>query len=143
MTRKRFIGEAAGFIMLAVKLNEKARRNGIPSLENELEDLDDEDFKRALRRAVDGVPPAPVGEILSNRIAFEKDKYARRYKTILKRAALGIQEGLNSHTLFHILLSYAGLTPGEEKEIERGFPARDFVYEHEEQNRPLRRNKGE
>jgi flagellar motor component MotA len=132
MTRKKFISETAKFILLAAKLNEKARKHGISSLEDELEDLDDEDFKYALRRVVDGVAPAPIGEILSNRIAFEKDKYMRRYKTILKRAALGIQEGLNSHTLFHVLLSYAGLTPNEEKEIEREFPKRDFVFEFDE-----------
>jgi len=132
MTRTKFIAEAAKYIILAVKLNEKARKKGIPSLENELEDLDDEDLKYALRRVVDGVAPKPIDEILSNRIAFEKDEYTRRYKTILKRAALGIQEGLNSHTLFHVLVSYAGLTPDEEKVIESEFVKRDFVSEYEE-----------
>ena len=46
MNRKNFIKQFTGFIQRAVKLNELAKRHGISSLECEVEDLDDEDFKQ-------------------------------------------------------------------------------------------------
>jgi len=119
MTRKNYISKVTALIMKAVKLNGKARRQGILSLEDELEDLDDETFRDGLRFVVDGVAPGLIDEILSNKIAFEKNKYVRLYKTVLKRAVLGIQEGLESRILTSVLNSLASLTHNEEKEIVR------------------------
>ena len=118
MTRSKFVENFTGFIQQAVRLNGKAKEYGISSLENEVEDLDDEDFKHGLRLIIDEVDAAIIDEIYSNKIAFAKGTYERRYKTILKRAVLGIQEGLNTRILVYVLFSYAGLTRSEQREIE-------------------------
>ena len=118
MTRSKFISNFTDFIQCAVRLNNKALKQGLLSLEDEIEDLDEEFFKQGLRFVVDGTNTAIIDEILSNKIIFEKSKYAYRYKTIQKRAVLGIQAGLNSYILIHILLSYAGLKQEEQRKVE-------------------------
>jgi hypothetical protein len=67
---------------------------------------------------IDGFPPAIIDEIFTNKITFEKDEYTRQYKTILKRAILGIQEGLNNRILYYTLGSYTGLTPKEMNNLD-------------------------
>jgi len=121
MNRSKFIEKYTLFIQLATALSEKARREGLLSMESEIEDIDQGDegeiFKQGLRLVVDGIDSTIIDEILSNKAAHEKDKYMRMYKTILKRAVLGIQAGLNTKILFHILNSYAGLSQKEESNI--------------------------
>ena len=119
MNRTTFIKETTRLIQKALKFNEKVKKHGITSLEEEIEDLDDEDFKTGLRMLVDGVNPGIIDEVLSNKLSFEKDKYMRIYRTIAKRTVQGMQEGLNSRTLFYVLLSLAGLSPKEQREMER------------------------
>jgi len=118
MTRKNFISNFTDFIQRAVRLNKKALKYGLLSLENELEDLDEEFFKQGLRYVVDGTSTVIIEEILSNKISFEKNKYVYRYKTIQKRAVLGIQAGINNYILIHILFSNAGLNQKEQRKIE-------------------------
>jgi flagellar motor component MotA len=125
MTRKKFIAEYTRFIQLAMKLMAKAQKQGIISLEEETEDLDDELFKQGLRFVVDGAGPRIIDEIMSNRIAHEKDKEQRILKTIQKRAVLGIQAGEPLRVFYHVLLSLPGLTPKEEKQIEHLVLLRD------------------
>jgi len=74
MTRKKFIDEYTRFIKRAMKLAEKAIRQGIASLEDEVEDIDDELFKHGLRFVIDGVEPRLIDEIMSNRIAHDGDR---------------------------------------------------------------------
>jgi flagellar motor component MotA len=118
MKRNQFINLFTDFVKKAIMLNKKRLEHDIQSLENEVEDLDDEDFKMGLRLIIDGYDPKILDEILSNKISFEKDKYTRIYKTIVKRTVLGIHEGLNNRILFFVLLSMAGLSPKEERKIE-------------------------
>ena len=118
MNRKNFVKQFNGFIQRAVKLNELARRHGLTSLECEVEDLDDEDFKQGLRFIIDEVPAGVIDEIYSNKITFAKGDYERRYKTIVKRTVLAIQAGLSTRLLVFVLFSYAGLTRDEQREIE-------------------------
>jgi flagellar motor component MotA len=119
MDRKDFIDMYTNLVKQVKRLNEKSLRQGIISLEEEVEDLDDENFKQGLYLIIDGVDPAIIDEIFSNKIAFEKDEYARQYKTVIKRALLGIQSGLNNHILYMILRSYADLTSKEINELDR------------------------
>ena len=118
MNKKQFFGNFTGFIQRALKFNELKARNGLSSLEEYLEDLDDEYFKHGMRMVVDGVNAVHIDEILSNILAFEKDKYSRRYKTIVKRAVLGIQEGLSTRILAFVLMSLAGLPKDEQRKVE-------------------------
>ena len=118
MNQKTFINEFTVFIKCAVKLNEGVKRNGLSSLDGEIWDLDDEYFKQGLSLIADKTDPAIIDEILSNKIACEKDKYARQYKTIVKRAVLAIQAGLDTRLLIFVLLSYANLPPDAQKKVE-------------------------
>ena len=118
MTRKKFIVEYTRFIKRAEKLAFKAQEHGASSLDSETEDIDDELFKEGLRLVVDEVEPRFIDEVLSNRIAHEKDKNIRLFKTIQKRAVLGIQAGENVRILMCVLQSLAGLTQKEEWKIK-------------------------
>ena len=117
MTRKKFIAEYTQFIQLAIALAEKSKQNGIESLEDETEDIADEFFKQGLRFAVSGIEPRIINEILTNRITHEKDKRTRLYKTIQKRAVIGIQAGEPPHIIYHVLNSLTGLPYKEENKI--------------------------
>jgi flagellar motor component MotA len=125
MTRKKFIDEYTRFIQLAMKLASKSMKQGIASLEEEIDDLDDELFKQGLRFVVDGAEPRLIDEIMSNRISHEKDKEQRILKTVQKRTVLGIKAGEPLYIFYHVLLSLPGLTPKEEKQIEHLVLLRD------------------
>jgi flagellar motor component MotA len=125
MNRKTFIDEYTALLKVAMKLADKAQKNGIAALEDELEDLDEELFKQGLRFAVDGTEPRLIDEIMSNRIAHEKDKHMRLLKAVQKRATLGIQAGESLRVFYYVLLSIPGLTRIEEKGIEKLVLLRD------------------
>jgi flagellar motor switch protein FliG len=118
MTRTNFIKESTKLIQAAVKLNRIAIRSGIPELECEVTDQDDEDFRQGLYLLIDGAKPSKIEEIFSNKIMFEKNKYARQYKTILKRSLLAILEREKTDSLIEILISYVGLSKSEEQKLE-------------------------
>ncbi|MCL2267548.1 MAG: hypothetical protein FWC17_07265, partial [Treponema sp.] len=54
MDKDEFLSQAAATIKLVYSFSNKARREGLLSLEDELEDLDDEFLKMGLRLVVDG-----------------------------------------------------------------------------------------
>ena len=118
MNRKTFIAEYTQFIQLAIKLADKSQQEGLLSLENEIEDIADEFFKQGLRLVVDGTAPRLIDEIMTNRIANEKDKYTRILKTVQKRAVLGIQAGEPFRVFYHVLKSIPPLTEKEENKID-------------------------
>ena len=118
MNRKQFIDEYRNLLKIAIALAVKAKEKGIASLEDEIEDIDDELFREGLRFVVDEVEPRFIDEIMSNKIAHEKDKQMRLLKTVEKRAVLGIQAGENPYILLKVLCSYIDLTRSEEQKIE-------------------------
>jgi len=118
VTRKKFIGDFKIFIKKAVMLNEKSVRFGLEALDNEIEDLDDEYFKMGLRLTVDKTDAAIIDEILTNKIELKKNKYMRRFMTIVKRTVLAIREGLNTRLLILILFSLADLPKDDKRELE-------------------------
>ena len=117
MNRKTFIAEYTQFIQLAIKLADKSQQQGLLSLETETEDIADEFFKQGLRFVVGGIAPRLIDEIMTNRIAHEKDKYSSLLKTVQKRAVLGIQAGEPPYILYHVFNSLAGLPYHEENKI--------------------------
>lgn len=58
-----------------VKFAEKARREGILSLENAVEEVDDDFLKSGIRLAVDGVEPELIKDILETELAFIEDRH--------------------------------------------------------------------
>jgi len=55
---------------------------------------------------------------MTNRIAHEKDKQSSLFKTVQKRAVLGIQAGEIFRVFYNVLKSLPGLTPKEENKID-------------------------
>jgi hypothetical protein len=129
MNRAKYINLTTTLMKQTEKLNAKRLRYGTSSLENEVEDLDDEDFMQGLRFVIDEVPLSVIDEIFSNKITLEKDRFTRQYKTLIKRAVLGIQEGLNGYILYHVLRSYADLSSKEMKALDRIILLDDDDYE--------------
>jgi flagellar motor component MotA len=118
MKRDEFIRKFTDLTKQSLVFAGIAKKTSVADLECEVEDLDDEDFKQGLRFVIDGIPSANIDEIFTNKIAFEKDVLARQYRTVMKRALLGIQAGENPYILAHVLMSYVDLTKEERKKIE-------------------------
>ena len=60
-----------------VKFAEIARREGILSLENHVEDLDDEFMVRGIKMAVDGTDPELIREIMDTELETLMDRHRR------------------------------------------------------------------
>jgi flagellar motor component MotA len=118
MNRGKFIEEYTRFIQTAVRFGEGVKERGTTVLEENVWDLDGSIFKDGLILILDEADPAVINEILSNKIAYEKDKYTRLFMTIQKRAVLGIQEELNTRILYKLLNSLVDLKRDEEHRIE-------------------------
>ncbi|MGM8365861.1 flagellar motor protein MotP [Virgibacillus sp. W0181] len=66
-------------IGLFVRLSERARREGILSLENDLDEIDDKFIKKGILLAVDGIEPEVINDIMSAEItAMEERHYKGR-----------------------------------------------------------------
>jgi len=119
MTRDEFVQEYSDIVKCALAFSEKARRDGLLSLDDKLdqEKINDRDiFQYGLRFVVDGVDRVIVEKILSNLAGQEKDEYTRMIKNIQKEAVLMIQEGLNTRLVYAVLNSYSDITLKEDKE---------------------------
>jgi len=62
-------------IRILVRFAEKARREGILSLEGEVEKVGDNFLKNGIQLAVDGTEPALIRDILSTEIAFLEERH--------------------------------------------------------------------
>ena len=74
---------AADLVPSIVTLAEKARRDGLLSLEDSLKDIEDPFLKRALTLAIDGTDPEELREILDAEIDAQRgeDKQAAKFFT--------------------------------------------------------------
>lgn len=75
-------------IELMVKFSEKARREGLLSLEDEISELDDAFMKKGVQLVVDGTDPELVRNILETELTFLEDRH---------RAGRGIFETMGSY----------------------------------------------
>jgi len=128
MSNSEFIKETAYVINRAYEFADKARREGLLALEDELEDLDDEFLKQGLRLVVDGTDHDIINYILSNHINIEQNEYRKRIKKIMKEAVLNIQMGNNSKLIVHTLISY--LDNQELNKISKILSDMDFFKEN-------------
>lgn len=69
-----------GLIQLFTRLAERARRAGLLTLENELEEVDDPFIKKGILLAVDGIEPEVINDIMNAEItAMEERHYQGRH----------------------------------------------------------------
>ena len=64
-----------GVITKLMAMSEKARREGLLALEEELEDLDDEFMKKGMRLVVDGTDAAIIRDLMENEISQMQDRH--------------------------------------------------------------------
>jgi chemotaxis protein MotA len=65
-------------IQKMIAFSEKARREGLLALEDELEDLDDEFMKKGLRLMVDGTDAAIIRDLMELELSKTQDRHAAR-----------------------------------------------------------------
>jgi chemotaxis protein MotA len=71
-----------------IAFSEKARREGLLALEDELEDLDDEFMKKGLRLMVDGTDAGLIRELMELELSKMQDRHANKLKIIDSWAVL-------------------------------------------------------
>lgn len=72
-------------IQLFERLSERARREGLLALENELESVDDPFIKKGVLLAIDGIEPEVIQDIMSAEITAMEDRH-QKGRIILEKA---------------------------------------------------------
>lgn len=72
-------------IDLFVRLSERARREGLLALENELEDVEDPFIKKGVLLAVDGIEPEVINDIMNAEITAIEERH-QRGRSIFEKA---------------------------------------------------------
>jgi len=119
-----FLKQTADILRIVYKFSLKARREGLLSLEDELEDIDHEILKEGLRLVVDGTDSVIISDIISNKINAQQDENYKRILTIQKHSILSIQAGYNAVFMLHKLISF--LNNSELKNIKETLCKLDF-----------------
>ncbi|MHC6203456.1 motility protein A, partial [Breznakiellaceae bacterium SP9] len=78
LTFKTHNFNAAGIISKLLAFSDKARREGLLALEEELEDLDDEFMKKGLRLVVDGIDQEVIKNLLETELNQLQDRHASK-----------------------------------------------------------------
>jgi chemotaxis protein MotA len=78
-----------GIITKMMAFSEKARREGLLALEDELEDLDDEFMKKGLRLVVDGTDAEIIRDLMELELSQMQGRHADKIGIINMWAALG------------------------------------------------------
>lgn len=73
-------------IRLFVKLSERARREGLLALENELDEIDDPFIQKGLLLAVDGIEPDVIVDIMNAEITAMEDRHYKG-RVLFEKAA--------------------------------------------------------
>ena len=122
MNMNEFVKQYNGIASRALAFNEKAKREGLLALEDEIdqEKVDCRDiFEYGMRFTVDGTDTEVIRDILSNIIAQEKDEHERLLKTIQQEAVLLIQQGEHPRIMLSWLNSYTNLTLKEDEVLSK------------------------
>ena len=77
-----------GIISKLMAMSEKARREGLLALEEELEDLDDEFLKKGLRLVVDGTDAEIIRSLLENELNQIQGRHAEKISAVNMWATL-------------------------------------------------------
>jgi chemotaxis protein MotA len=71
-----------GIITRLMSMSEKARREGLLALEEELEDLDDEFMKKGLRLVVDGTDQEVIRALMETELSQLQDRHAAKISAV-------------------------------------------------------------
>jgi chemotaxis protein MotA len=71
-----------GTITKLMAMSEKARREGLLALEEELEDLDDEFMKKGMRLVVDGTDANVIRDLMENEISHMQDRHMAKISLV-------------------------------------------------------------
>jgi flagellar motor component MotA len=121
MTHDEFVNKYTEIAKRALKYSEKARKEGLLSLEDDLDraKINVRDiFEYGMSFVIDGVDYELIEEILTNIIKQEKDEDMIILKNIQKDAVLMIQAGTNPRLLCALLNSHTDITL-QEDEIQK------------------------
>ena len=88
LTFQEPVFNTTGLIQKMISFSEKARREGLLALEDELEDLDDEFMKKGLRLVVDGTDAAIIRDLMELEISTMQARHAIKIKGIGMWSAL-------------------------------------------------------
>jgi chemotaxis protein MotA len=77
-----------GIITKLMTMSEKARREGLLALEEELEDLDDEFMKKGMRLVVDGTDAGIIRNLMENELSQMQDRHAEKITMVNGWASL-------------------------------------------------------
>lgn len=72
-------------INLFIRLSEKARKEGLLSLEDEMEEVDDPFIKKGVLLAIDGIEPEVINEIMNAELLALEDRH-QKGRVILEKA---------------------------------------------------------
>ena len=88
MTFRQPVFDAQGIIQKMVSFSEKARREGLLALEDELEDLEDEFMKKGLRLVVDGTDATVIRDLMELELSQMQGRHAVKIKIVNMWAVL-------------------------------------------------------
>ncbi|GGM26390.1 hypothetical protein GCM10011351_10100 [Paraliobacillus quinghaiensis] len=77
--------DLADLIKLFERLSERARREGLLALENELENVEDPFIQKGVLLAVDGIEPEVINDIMNAEITAMEDRH-QKGRTIIEKA---------------------------------------------------------
>jgi len=83
-----------GIILKLMSMSEKARREGLLALEEELEDLDDEFMKKGMRWVVDGTDAEIIRGLMENELNQMQDRHIQKIGIINMWGALAPAVGM-------------------------------------------------
>ena len=125
MNKDEFVEKYSSLVKLVTNRIEKAIKNGLLSLEDDL------DLEKILERDIleygtmlvcNGYDADVINEILSNIISQEKDEYTRLFKNIQSEAVYCINIGSDIKLMYYMLNSLSGLSFKDD-------PVKGFVEE--------------
>jgi chemotaxis protein MotA len=83
-----------GIITKLMTMSEKARREGLLALEEELEDLDDEFMKKGMRLVVDGTDAGIIRDLMENELSQMQERHAAKISMVIGWAGLAPGRGM-------------------------------------------------
>jgi flagellar motor component MotA len=122
MTRDEFIAEYYKVSARAFRLSEKARREGLLAVDEEIDSdkYNQRDiFEYGIRFVIDGADVSIVRNLLENIIKQEEDKYARRLMELKMGAVLSIQAGDNPRIILSKLNSFTDIALADDPIIQK------------------------
>jgi chemotaxis protein MotA len=88
LTFRQPVFNSTSIIQKMVSFSEKARREGLLALEDELEDLDDEFMKSGLRLVVDGADAAVIRDLMELELSQMQERHGSKINIVNMWAAL-------------------------------------------------------